>query len=254
MAVSVPLSFVPPPDPDIVRLHVFESNNPVSGFTEIDSVLTGTYPNYITRYVTALANSVDDWFAIQWEDASGARSALSAPIKGGTTTLIGELIERVMLRSSTLDENVVLQEAEAVVSFIYKVDDPYSVNIASVNSLWLTELTTLVLAASLYVTTTIQGATTQDYTAGLISERNSIDTRSVQENLERLERRALRRLGIGGSLIASIADSKYLVSVTGVKTSFDSSRLLSARATLTDQFVIRDVVTGELISPTSDAC
>lgn len=243
---KVPLTFRPPTDPDIVRLHIFESDNPSTGFTEIDSVAAGVYPEYITHYTTLLASAADDWFAIQWENAQGVLSPISASVKGGTTTLIGELIERVLLRSPELDENIVAQEVEATLSYIYKKDDPYIIDPVTVNFLWMTELTNLALAASLYVVYVQDTARARDYTAGMISERNTLDPRAL-DNIERLERRALRRLGIGGSLIASISVSDSKFQVTGTKTNFDASRLLSTRQTLVADMVIRDIPSGDLL-------
>lgn len=249
---ALPLMFVPPSDPDIQTLHIYESSSADGNFVEIDTVPAGTYPDYIDRYVTQNAVNANDWFAIAWSTPEGVVSPLSDPIKGGTTTLIGEMVERVLLRSPHLDERLVLQEAEATVSYIYKEDDPYSIDIATVDPLWLTSLSELALIAALYVTTANLGATASDYTAGLISERNSIDTTTALTNLERLEKRILRRLGIGGSLIASIQDHPYVFPLTGNKTTYDSSRILSVRATLTDLIVVRDLETGELISPNVD--
>src|SRR5437588_11315146 len=130
---SIPLTFIPPTEPDITTLHIWESDAPDGDFYEIDSTPVGTYPDYIDRYVTTRANSVLDWFAIQWEDSEGALSALSAPIKGGTTTLIGEIIERVKLRAPNLNETIIVQEAEATVSYVFRVDDPYTVDLIDVN-------------------------------------------------------------------------------------------------------------------------
>jgi hypothetical protein len=246
---AVPLTFIPPEEPGIAQLHIFESPTGDDGtFIEKDTVPAGDYPDYINHYTTHNAASVDNWFAISWSTVDGAQSPLSQPIKGNTTTLIGELVERVLLRSPELDERLVMEEAEATISYIYKVDDPYTIDVNTVNPLWLTSLAELALIASLYVTVSNVGATALDYSAGLISERQSIDSATALNNLNRLERRILRRLNIGGSLIASIADSKYTLDITGIKTAFDSSRILSTRATLTDQVVVRDLGTGDLIS------
>lgn len=248
--VSVPLSFAPPTEPDIANLHIFESDNADSGFIEIDVISVGVFPDYITRYTTPNANRVDDWFAITWENIDGVQSPLSAPIKGGTTTLIGELVDRVLLRSPDQDENVVLQEAEATVSFIYKVDDPYSIDINDVDRLWLTELTNLTLVAAQYVYVTNLASSGSEYTVGMVSEGVvKGDAGSVLDALERLEKRAMRRLGIGGSLIGTIQkrlDCEF--SITGVKTSFDSSRLLSTRAIITENVLVVDQASGVVIS------
>jgi hypothetical protein len=250
---ALPLTFIPPEEPGISQLHIYESPTGADGtFTEIDTISAGSYPIYIDHYTTQNAISIDDWFAIAWSTVDGVVSPLSEPIKGGTTTLIGDIVQRVILRSPDLDENVVLQEAEATVCYLYRVDDPYSVDETTVTPLWKNSLAELTEIATLWATTVNRGATAQDYSAGLISERNTIDTRTALDNLTRWEKRIMRRLGIGGSLIASIQDSQYILNLTGVKSTFDSSRILSTRATLTDQIVVRDLSTGDLISPNVD--
>lgn len=249
---ALPLTFVPPEEPGIAQLHIYESPTADGVFTEIETVPAGDYPDYIDHYTTQNVVNINDWFAIAWSTVDGVISPLSSPIKGGTSTLMGELVERVLLRSPTLDERIVLQEAEATVSFVYRNPDPYSIDVTTVDPLWLTSLAELTEIATLWAATVNRGATAQDYSAGLISERNTIDTRTALDNLQRWEKRILRRLGIGGSLIASIQDSPYILGITGIKTTFDSSRILSTRKTLTDEVVVRDLATGDLISPNVD--
>lgn len=246
---SVPLSFAPPTEEGIVALRIYESDNADTGFTQIDRVLVGTYPDYITHYTTQLASRADDWFAIAWENVDGVVSPLSAPIKGGTTTLIGEIVDRVLLRAPDADENIVLQEAEATVAFVYKVDDPYSIDYTTVNKLWLTELTNLSLVATRYMTVVMTAAEGQDYTAGLVSQSSTrADVSTVLKGLESLESRALKRLGIGGSLIASIMPEDDVFEFTKLKTTFDSSRILSARAVITEHIIAQDLDSGTIIS------
>lgn len=248
MAV-VPLTFIPPTEHDIVALHIYESNNSTDGFVEIERTASGTYPDYINNYTTTLANFADDWFAIAWENAEGAISPLSAPIQGGTTTLIGEIVNRVLLRVPDEDENIIVQEAEATVSFIYKVDDPYSIDINSVSKLWLTELVNLTLVASQYISVITQASAGQEYTAGMVSQGSTKgDADAILTALERLEKRSLKRLGIGGSLIASIAKDACVYNFTKLKTTFDSSRVLSARAVITESMIVRDLDSGITIS------
>lgn len=247
---SVPLSFAPPTEPDIANLHIFESDNALTGFVEIDIVTAGIFPDYITRYTTHLASRADNWFAIAWENTEQVLSPLSAPIKGGTTTLIGELVDRVLLRSPDQDENVVLQEAEATISFVYKVPDPYTIDISTVNRLWLTELTNLTLVAAQYVYVANLASSGVEYTVGMVSQGVvKGDAGAVLDALERLERRALRRLGIGGSLIGKIQE-RYDTgfAITAVKTTFDTSRLLSTRAIITEEIAVVDQASGHVIT------
>lgn len=252
MAAIVPLSFTPPESPFITTLHVFESNAADGVFTEIASAPAGTYPDYITRYVITNAISSVDWFAIQWEDSSGARSDLSAPIQGGTNTLVGELVDRALLRNSDLNKLIVTQEAEAIVQFVYGVD-PFLVDPNTVNDLYLTELTNLVLVAAQYVTVSVRIATSQGYSAGMVSEQSGAsagDPASILNMLDRVEKRALKRLGLGGSIIAAIDDTldDVLLSLTGQRTVYDSSRILSTREVITENVLMQDVPTGTIIS------
>lgn len=247
MPFPIPLSFIPPTDPDIVTLHIWESSLPDLGFTEIDQTPAGIYPDYINRYVTEKANSPTDWFAIQWEDSSGARSTLSASIKGGTTTLVGDITERVLLRDDSFDEIEVVQESEAIVSWIYGVNDPYSIDSSTVSKLWLTELSILVMVACLYLRTA-QSGLSASYSAGMISESSSSATNNF-DALDRLEKRALKRLGIGGSRVADyISDRRQAFDISGGKISIDSSRLLSTRAIITERVIVQDIPSGFYIS------
>lgn len=245
---SIRLKFVPPEDSGYVTLQIYESDASDGSYQLIDSTSAGNFPDYINEYTTDKVLSTSDWFVIQWVDNKGGSSEPSEPIKGGTATLIGEIVDRVMLRDSDLNENIVVQETEATVSYIYRVDDPYSIDINTVSPLWLTELTNLALVASLYVTVTQISSTGQEYTAGMISERSTANTDSLK-NLDQLEKRSLKRLGIGGSLIAAIDNGCYTTTVIGEKCITDSSRLLSTREILKTQIVARDLESGELITP-----
>lgn len=248
----VPLKFIPPIEDNIVTLHIFESpDNTENSYVEIDNTPAGVYPDYIREYTTTKATSASDWFAIQWEDSAGARSPLSAGVKGGVNTLVGEIVDRVLLRNADLNENIVAEEAEAVIAWVYKVDDPYSVDLTTVNKLWLTELANLALVASMYVNTVVQSsASSTSYTAGMISESSSVNQTAqnrIYDFIDRVEKRALKRLGIGGSLIASIDTSKYITPITSIRTTFDSSRLLATSAIITNEVTERDLATGQLI-------
>src|SRR4051812_16563322 len=125
---SVALRFTPPNARNLVRLHIWESDTQAGVYNEIDSTnVIGVYPTWIDSYTTALAGSVSHWFSIQWEDSKGAFSDLSAPMKGDSTSLVGILVERMLLRDPTLNEIIASEEAEAVISGYYNVLDPYSI-------------------------------------------------------------------------------------------------------------------------------
>jgi hypothetical protein len=247
--VAVPLAFLPPSDPDIVTLLIFEGTSLTGSFTQIDSTSNiGAYPNYINRYVTQNAISPDDFFAIQWVDSEGATSEMSAPIQGGTVTLVGDIVQRVLARDSSLNELVVVSEAEDVISFCYNVTDPYSIDYTTVNRLWLNSLAILTLCGVLYVQAVINSAIGSSYSAGIINQ--SVGSPGDQlQGIERLQRKTLARMGIGGSRVASFwhrprgsfPSTTEVVNVT-------ASRLLATTAIITKEMQVRDIPSGFLIS------
>src|SRR5262245_28257796 len=101
---TVRLDFTPPGIPDVTKLHIEEA--PASGgpFVEIEQVASGTYPNYISYYVTQNASSATYWFRIRWETSQGAFTPYSGALQGGTKTLVQEIVDRVMLRNPSLNE------------------------------------------------------------------------------------------------------------------------------------------------------
>jgi len=249
---SVSLTFIPPSRPGFVKLHIFETADPAQLAALIDTIENiGSYPNYITKASTNNAAAIDDWFAIQWEDDQGVVTVLSELMKGGVTTLIGELVNRVIMRNPAFDGAIVVQETEGVISFVYNVDDPYTIELASVNKLWMVELTNLIFVACEYLNVLLGASSSNAYTAGVISESTSTSSLAILDSLEKLEKRSLRRLGIGGSWLASIDRGTVedrLFSVTGDKTLIDVSRLLSTKAIITEEILVQDIPTGFVIS------
>ena len=129
---SVFLNFTPPDREDLTKLRIFEATDAAGPWNEIEVVTAiGEYPNYISSYTTNLATSNTNWFSIQWEDAKGAQTDQSNAIQGGTETLVGEIVDRVLVRDNTLDEQVVLAETEALIERYFGCD-PYTVDPASV--------------------------------------------------------------------------------------------------------------------------
>src|SRR5262245_35971053 len=101
---SVRLDFTPPGIPDVIELHVEEAPDSGGPFVQIDTADSGTYPNYISSYTTQLATSTTYWFRIRWETLQGVFTPYSAPLQGGTKTLVQEIVDRVMLRNPSLNE------------------------------------------------------------------------------------------------------------------------------------------------------
>lgn len=203
---QVPLNFTPPIEPNIVALRIHESPVKDGPFVEVQRTeLVGVYPDYITRF-TATVNDASDWFAIQWEDADGNTGDLSVPVKGGTTTIIQELVDRMMLRSPGLDERIAAQEAEAAAqSFYGPTVDIYEIDVATVPYDILSGLTFLALART-KLFTHIVGEEGEDYTAGLISQKNTtkLDSRGISSMLAL----AARLLNLNYTVIMQMAETE----------------------------------------------
>jgi hypothetical protein len=113
---SVYIDFVPPDRPGFVKLLIYESPDADGPFVLIETVTEiGTYPNYLTQYSTDKATAVQSFFAIRWEDEKAVQTEMSEAVQGGTESLVGIVTSRVMLRSSGMSENVVVQETEDVI-------------------------------------------------------------------------------------------------------------------------------------------
>jgi len=249
---SLPLDFTPPEDPGIVKLRILEASDPGGPYSIIEEVTNiGTYPNYITRYTTINALSLTDWFAIQWISSTGAESEISAPLQGGSKTLVSEVLDRVLLRRSDFDENVAAQVTEAVIDYAL-IGDPYAIDVNSVSYKQLEALTELVIVWKLYAeVATSASFNTTSYTAGLVSETASAQSQKANplEALDKLEQRALKILGLGiigtlasgTSFIGQLVDPDSPFSITGTKTVINSSRLLSTTAIITEQAALREV-------------
>lgn len=201
MAVSIPLDFIPPGEPGIVALRIYESPTKTGSYTQIERVTAiGAYPNYITRYETALAGAVDHWFAIAWESTGGFVGELSVPVQGGKTTLVGILTDRMILRDPALNEIIAAEEAEGAISDYYGTIDPFSVDPATVSPYILSGLTMLALARA-YIVTALTTSTTQSYTAGLVQQTSGSATKQ-QQNIEGFLNLANRMLGRNYSFVA----------------------------------------------------
>lgn len=170
MPVPVFIDFIAPNEmPNLVKLHIFEAAAKTGPFTEIETLTSiGVQGSYISSYTTALATSKTDWFAIQWEDDKGALTPMSAAVQGGIRSLVAEITSRIMLRDSSVNEEVAVQEAEAVVADYFGVLDPYSVDPATVSPKIKSGLSNLALARS-YITKAITSSQSNKWVAGLVS-------------------------------------------------------------------------------------
>jgi len=205
MAVSVALEFIPPDEPDLYALHVYEATDSAGPFSEIDvTQAIGAYPNYITRYTTANATATTDWFAIAWENTANVVGELSVPMQGGTSTLVSEIVNRVMLRDPTLNQIIVSQEAEVAVSEYLHTQDPLSVDPDAVTLKILSGLTYFTMARS-YIAKAVSFASTSGgkWVAGLVSLDLSAASKkgSYWDNIDKLLQAANLELGRSYSVV-----------------------------------------------------
>jgi hypothetical protein len=235
---SVSLRFVAPDVEDLVSLHILESTSATGPFTEIQTVTSiGTYPAYIDHFTTTLATSALHWFAVQWENAGGVRTEVSAAIQGGTESLVWRIVSRARQRDPGISEPVVAQEAEAAIETYFGAD-PYTIDPDTVSYRVLSGLTYLALARALAVSiTTAAAAATAagdiaSWQVGLVNSKTSTTTggsntgtTSVNANLESLIDLANELLGWHVSLVMLLED----VNVTGSRSAAmwqDQSRLV----------------------------
>lgn len=204
---SVYLKFVPPPNThDLAKLHIWEAPAADASFSKIDTITSiGSFPDWIDFVETTNAVNDLDWFAIQWETSTGVLTELSAPIQGRSETLVGEIIDRVMIRSPLLDENVVQQEAETVISEVTKLD-PYTVDRSAVTYKQKSGITFLTMARAMLSTILVQSGSTQSYTAGLVSQNLGTSSQQQQslKNIEQMIEWAKRDLNMDFSIILEI--------------------------------------------------
>lgn len=202
---SVRLSFLPPTDLGIVALHIYESELVDGPFNEIErTTQVGVYPTYIDSYKTDLAISKTDWFGIAWEDDAGTISDMSQPVQGGTASLVGEIVDRARLRDGSLDENILAQEAEAVIEDIVGNTNPDAMLKSDVTASQLSGMVLLTMArAAIFDMLKTQSTSGMDYTAGLVSVKQSSGS-SSQRSLKLIEdivKQANRELGRSYSVV-----------------------------------------------------
>lgn len=221
---GVELQFLPPDENDIVTLHVEEAPTAAGTFTQIQTFPAGTFPNYITRAEVTNATNATDWFRIRWEDSSGNFTPYSAPIQGGTTTIVAQLMDRVILRDPGINPLIAGQEAEAAVSWYFNADDPYSVDPARATPKILSGLTTLTLAR-VYTSRIITQSTTGKWSAGLVSMDSSASATNAWKNIDHMIELANRELDRNVSAIMLIEEISVAGGFKQLK-SYDVSRAL----------------------------
>jgi len=217
---DVRLDFVKPEIPDLVKLHIYESDTQLGVFNPIEEVTAiGTYPNYISYYTTELAGDESHWFAIEWEDSKGAMFGISQAVQGNVQTVVGEVVSRALLRDPIFNEMIVTQEALAVIETYFKTD-PLSVDFSTVTYSELSGLTLLTMVRSYIFTSVSQSS--EDYTAGLVSQKSSSGTR---KDLDALLAQANAFLGTNFSVVMVMEEIEIAGGTAGEVT-VDQTRLL----------------------------
>ena len=218
---SVRLDFVPPTDPDLVELRIYEAEDKDGPYSLIESISAiGEYPNYLSTYTTAMATAQDYWFAIDWFDAKGGNYGMSEGIQGGFQTLLGEIVQRVMIRDPSINENIVYDEAEAVLEgFLPAGTDVQNAHVDETNARERSGLT-LLTQARCYLFDLSEGKT--KYTVGLVSQETG-DSRSLKSVQEML-RMAESMMGLSYSTILQMASIE--IGANGQIIGIDRTRLL----------------------------
>jgi hypothetical protein len=221
---GVELQFLPPDEDDMVTLHVEEAPASTGTFAEIQTFPAGTYPDYIREADVTNATSSTHWFRIRWQDDVGNYTPYSAPIQGGTTTIVAQVMDRVLLRDPSIDPLVAGQEAEAVICMYFGVEDPYSVDPSLATPRILSGLTMLTMARC-YIIKLISSGTTTKWQAGLVSMDQSSTTKQAWEAIERMFAYANRELDMNYSAILQLKEIETGGGLKQLKV-YDVSRLM----------------------------
>lgn len=227
---SVHLNFYPPERPGFVKLYIYEASSadasdPLNLIETVTDI--GVYPDYINGYSTDNASLIDDWFAIQFEDSAGAKTDISDRMAGRTATLVGLLVTRVMLSNPDLNENVVGQAAEYVVSIVMRTETPYDPSLPNTVTYRQLEGMTLLTQAraeirSLIASTSLSGGS---FTAGLVSMKSSGSQTGSTDLIDYLQKEASRILNLNPSRVGQICVGEIAGGLSQ-RRSIDESRLL----------------------------
>lgn len=219
----IQLDFVPPHTPGWAKLRIFEASEKTGPFVQIEEITSvGTYPNYITRYTTDQAASKTNWFQIEWESVEGATTDRSVPVKGGDLSLVAIIMDRVMLRDPSLDEEIVKQSVEFAIEAALS-QNPYDAS--SEQTYRVLEGLTLLSLARASISSLATTSTDESYTAGLVSQRSGSGKTTSADLIKQLLAEANNLLGIATSIVMLLED----VDPTGMGSqssiSFDQTRL-----------------------------
>lgn len=203
---TVILDFVPPEHEGYTTLQVWESATEQTAPGALAQSFAVDPVNYPTRMTVTNAASATNWFSIRWLDAAGGATPYSDPIQGGTTTLVGILVNRIMLRVPSANENIILQTVEAVVAEVMGTSDPYSVDPATVSYRLMEGMTMFAMGRALMyeMAESSRSTTGSGWTAGLVAMKSDSGS-SVEINRGTIDwflKEAARLLGLSYSRIA----------------------------------------------------
>jgi hypothetical protein len=222
---SARLDFVPPPEPDIVALRIYEAATQDGVYAQIErTTAVGTAPDWISYYTTDDAASATGWFRIAWETTGGVVGPFSPPVQGGTSSLISKVVARVMQRNVNLDEALVYQSAQYVIATFLNTENPddpaLTVTIKELEGL------TLLTLARASMQTVMQGGQSESFTAGLVSMKSETKVGDLRDLIKYLTDEAALLLGITNVYIMLLED----IDPTGIGSisaiDYDQSRLL----------------------------
>lgn len=221
---GVELQFLPPDEDDIVMLHVEESSAQGGPFAEIQTFPAGMYPDYIRDADVTNATSSTDWFRIRWQDDSGNYTPYSDPVQGGTTTVVAQVMDRVILRDTDVVPLIAGQESEAAVAWYYGEPNPYDVDPSLATPQILSGLTMLTLARIYTINLLTAAGMQQKWQAGLVSMDVTIQPASWAA-IDKLIALANRQLGRNYSTVLVLAEVQV---AHGYKqlVAYDASRAL----------------------------
>ncbi len=201
---TVRLDFVPPINPNLAKLRIFEGPSPDGPFEMIEETTAiGTSPAYITSYSTTQADNIDDWFAIRWVQTNATELPLSQAVQGTPTTAVGEIMSRVLLRYPAADPAIVAQEAELVLTMLYGTSDP---PIESISPIHMSAITQLVLARSM-MWSMVSSSQSASYTAGLVQQKTDTSTATMSQGLiQAMIDGAMKQLGLSYAVVAQMQE------------------------------------------------
>lgn len=202
---AVRLDFSPPQEPDVVALRIYESATKDGVYAQIErTTAVGVYPDYISYYTTLLATAANDWFRIAWETTGGVVGPQTPAVQGGTMSPLAVIVQRVMLRDASLDENIVTQSAEFVISQVKNTENPADPGL--ILTIKEREAITLLTLARASIQTFILSSESESYTAGLVSQKSDLGKNDLEKMIGYLTKEANRLLGISNSFVMVLED------------------------------------------------